>query len=76
MRKKLTITIDKRVYDGLYQRVGRRKIRRFIETLVRPHVLDEDMEEGYRQMAQDEQRESEAEQWAEALIGDIENEPR
>lgn len=76
MQKKLTITIDERVYEGLYRRVGRRKIGRFIESLVRPHVLDEDLETGYQQMAQDEQRETEAEQWSEALIGDVEDEPR
>ena len=76
MQKKLTITIDERVYEGLYRRIGRRKIDRFIESLVRPHVLDEDLEEGYQQLAQDERRENEAEQWSEALIGDFEDEPR
>ena len=40
MRKKLTITIDEDVYAGLYRVVGRRKISRFIESLVRPHVAD------------------------------------
>ena len=40
MRKKLTITIDEYVYAGLYGVVGRRKISRFIESLVRPHVAD------------------------------------
>jgi hypothetical protein len=38
MRKKLTITIDEDVYAGLYRVVGRRKISKFIESLVRPHV--------------------------------------
>ena len=38
MRKKLTITIDEDVYAGLYRVVGRRRISRFIESLVRPHV--------------------------------------
>ena len=40
MRKKLTITIDEDVYAGLYRVVGRRKISKFIESLVRPHVDD------------------------------------
>ena len=39
MQKKLTITIDEDVYAGLYQVVGKRKISRFIESLVRPHVM-------------------------------------
>ena len=38
MQKKLTITIDEDVYAGLYRVVGRGKISKFIESLVRPHV--------------------------------------
>ena len=43
MQKKLTITIDEDVYSGLYRVVGRRKISRFIESLVRPYVVSEDI---------------------------------
>ena len=42
MQKKLTITIDEGVYNGLYRVIGPRKISRFIEDLVRPHVVDLD----------------------------------
>ena len=35
MKKKLTLTIDEEVYEGLHEVVGRRKISRFIEELVR-----------------------------------------
>ena len=42
MQRKLTITIDEAVYEGLYRKVGPRKIARFIEEIVRPHVLDPD----------------------------------
>lgn len=35
-----------------------------------------DLEEGYRQMAADEARESEAVEWAEATIGDVCDETR
>ncbi len=73
MQKKLTITIDERVYEGLYAVVGRRRISRFIEDLVRPHVLFPDLEAAYREMAQDEERETEALEWAEAMIGDMSN---
>ncbi len=76
MRKELTITIDQSVYDGLYRRIGRRRIGRFIESLVRPHVLDEDLEVGYQQMARDEEREAGALEWAEALVEDAAHEPR
>lgn len=76
MRKKLTITLDDQVYDGLHARIGRRHISPFIEALVRPHVLSEDQEEAYRQMAQEEARESEALEWREALVADSSNAPR
>lgn len=74
MQRKLTITIDQSVYEGLYRVVGRRRISRFIEDLVRPYVLDEELEAAYEQMAQDEEREREARAWAEATIGDVSHE--
>jgi predicted CopG family antitoxin len=74
MQKKLTITIDERVYEGLQTVVGRGKISQFIEVLVRPHVLNENLESGYREMARDETREEEALEWSEATIGDVKNE--
>ena len=58
MQKKLTITIDERVYAGLHTVVGGRRISRFIESLVRPHVIGKDMEVAYKQMAQEEAREA------------------
>ena len=76
MQKKLTITLDERVYEGLHAVVGRRRISRFIESLVRPYVIGEDLEIAYRQMAGDEIREAEALEWAEATVGDIADETR
>ena len=70
MHKKLTITLDEEVYRGLHRVVGRGNISRFIEALVRPHVLDRTLAEAYRQMAQDEAREAEALEWAELGISD------
>jgi predicted CopG family antitoxin len=74
MQKKLTITINEEVYEGLYQVVGPRRISRFIEDLVRPHVLHPDLEAAYADMAQDERREQAALEWAEAKVGDISDE--
>lgn len=71
MQRKLTITIDEHVYNGLYRVVGPRRISRFIEDLVRPHVTYPDLEAAYRQMAQDEERESLALTWTEATVGDV-----
>jgi hypothetical protein len=76
MRRKLTITVDETVYEGLHNVVGRRRISRFIESLVRPHVLVRELEAAYRQMAGDEAREAEALQWAEATAGDVADEAR
>ncbi len=56
MRKKLTITIDERVYDGLHSVIGPRRISQFIESLVRPFVIGKDLEVAYQQMAQEEAR--------------------
>jgi predicted CopG family antitoxin len=76
MQKKLTITIDERVYAGLHTVVGRRRISQFIESLVRPHVIGKDLEVAYQQMAQEEAREAEALTWADATVGDIADETR
>ena len=76
MQKKLTITVDSKVYEGLHRIVGRGHISHFIEELVRPHILDQDLQAAYKEMAQDEARESEALAWAEAMIGDVGDEPR
>jgi len=54
MQKKLTITIDEQIYEGLYAVIGRRRISRFIEDLVRPYVLYQELEAAYKHMAQDE----------------------
>ena len=76
MQKKLTITIDEQVYEGLHRVVGRRRISRFIESLVRPHVVREDLVAAYRDMAEDEARENEALEWAEATVMDVGDETR
>ncbi len=71
MQKKLTITIVEKVYQRLYSVVLLRRISRFIENLVRPHVLLPDMESAYQEMAEDEEREAEALEWTEATLEDI-----
>jgi predicted CopG family antitoxin len=71
MQKKLTITIDEQVYEGLYRVVGSRRISQFIEDLVRPHVLYPDLEASYQEMAKEKARESEALEWAEAMVEDV-----
>jgi hypothetical protein len=76
MQKKLTLTIDEQVYEGLHKVIGARKISRFVEDLVRPHVVRKGLREAYREMAADEAREAEALDWAEETCGDVADEKR
>jgi hypothetical protein len=72
--KELTVTMDEEVYDGLRTVVGPRRISRFIEDLVRPHVIKKAMYAAYEEMAADQIRESEALEWADGTIGDLSDE--
>jgi hypothetical protein len=71
VQRKLTITIDEAVYEGLYRKVGPRKIARFIEDVVRPHVIDADLDSSYEEMARDQMRERDAHEWSEAMLDDV-----
>jgi predicted CopG family antitoxin len=70
----MTITLDEAVYDGLNRIIGKRKMSQFIEDLLRPHVLDSSLDEGYRAMALDEDREKKALNWCNSLAKDMSNE--
>jgi predicted CopG family antitoxin len=74
MQKKLTITIDEEVYEGLHKTIGPRKISRFVQEIVRPHVVRPNLEAAYAEMAKDNRREQEAAEWAEATFKDVANE--
>ena len=71
MQKKLTITLDEKVYAGLHRVIGRGKISQFIEGLVRPHVDTTDLEASYRELAQSEMSDPEASEWVEGVVGDV-----
>ena len=71
MHKKLTITIDEEVYEGLHKIIGPRKISRFVQELVRPHVVRPNLESLYADMAKDQKREKDAFEWAEATFKDV-----
>ena len=74
MHRKMTITVDEEVYEGLYRTVGKRRISQFIEDLVRPHVLNTSLDEGYKAMAADKAREAKAQEWCNGLAGNAANE--
>jgi predicted CopG family antitoxin len=69
MHKKMTITIDEEVYNALYRVIGKGNISQFLENLARPHVLKEDLASAYQAMAADTEREREALEWSNGLIG-------
>ncbi len=76
MAKKLTIMVEDDVYEGLHRIIGPRRIGRFLNDLARPHVTRVDLDDAYRAMAADEEREAEAQDWAEGIIGDLADDPR
>ena len=74
MQKKLTITVDEEVYEGLHKTIGPGKISRFVQEIVRPHVVRPNLEAAYAEMAEDEKREKEAAEWAEITFKDVSHE--
>jgi hypothetical protein len=74
MAKKLTITVDDELYEGLHRVIGARRISRFLNDPARPHVTHHDLVEGYRAMAADEEYERESQEWVENLAGDVADE--
>lgn len=71
MRKRLIISLDAEIYESLCRAVGPRGIGRFIEDLIRPHVVPADLSAAYAEMALEEAREAEAEIWSDALLRDV-----
>ncbi len=76
MHKRMTITLDEEVYEGLYRTIGKRRMSQFIEDLLRPHVMGTSLDDGYKAMAADHQREAEAMEWCNALAEDVADEAR
>lgn len=62
MTKKLTITVSDDVYKGLRQRVGARKISRFLDTLARERLTDRNSPEYWLRAPKRELAEAYAEQ--------------
>ncbi len=76
MHKRMTITLDEAVYEGLNRTIGKRRMSQFIEDLLRPLVLDTSLDESYKAMAADKVREAEAQDWSNALAKDMTDETR
>lgn len=76
MRKKLTITIDEKVYEGLHKVIGPRRISQFIEDLVKPHVSSKQLDSAYAEMAKDKSRERKALEWSESFTAELDDASR
>lgn len=76
MQKKLTISLNEVVYDELCRVVGRGNISKFIENLIKPQLMANDLDAAYSEMASDSMREQEALEWSNAVVGDFANEKR
>jgi hypothetical protein len=70
MYKELRIQLEESVYDAVLEKVGTGDVNQFFNRLLRPRPTDEELRLGYEAMAHDEEREQEALEWAEAMIGD------
>jgi predicted CopG family antitoxin len=68
MQKKLTITIDENIYHNLHTKIGRGKISKFIENLVKPYVKQNNLNQSYLKMSKNKKREEEALEWIEGVI--------
>ncbi|HCR86055.1 MAG TPA: addiction module antitoxin [Alphaproteobacteria bacterium] len=65
--KKITITLDEAVYEGLKNVVGKGSISKFLCDLARPYVVKKELANAYKQMSKNKEREAEADEWVENL---------
>jgi hypothetical protein len=61
MQKKLTLSINAEIYEALHKMAGKRKIGRFIESLVRPYI--ESLDGSKERLAQGEDQEAAVLPW-------------
>lgn len=73
-KKKVTVMLDTRVYEGLRDRVGSRGIGAFLSQIALPHVSSSDLEADYQALADDEDSKRLADEWLGAVDEPIEDE--
>jgi len=70
-KQKVTIALDEQIYQGLVEKVGKRKIGAYLSQIARPHVIISDLDQVYAAMAADESREREVQDWQDAPIDTV-----
>jgi len=73
MYKKVTITMDTQIYEGVRRLVGVGHISAFLSELARPYIQNEALKLAYKEMASDKDREKEADEWSENLMTGVED---
>jgi len=77
MSQTIEAVINQEGQVQLLESIRLNEARRALVTILDEAPADDaELELGYKQMAQDEEREAEALEWAEATIGDVADEPR
>ncbi len=77
MSQTIEAVINQEGQVQLLESIKLNEARRALVTILDEAPADDvELELGYKQMAQDEEREAEALEWAEATIGDVADEPR
>ncbi len=60
--------LDTDVYEAINHKVGARTIGEYLSKIMRPQVVESDIEAGYRAMAADEEYNKAANEWIEGTL--------
>lgn len=70
MQRKITLSIEEEIYRKLRFLIPKRKMSKFVEEALKEKIerlkLEEPIEEGFKMMGKDKEREKEALEWSEA----------
>ena len=70
MQRKITLSIEGEIYRKLRFLIPKRKMSKFVEEALKEKIerlkLEEPIEEGFKMMGKDKEREKEALEWSEA----------
>ncbi|MFN3188007.1 MAG: addiction module antitoxin [Candidatus Paceibacteria bacterium] len=75
-KQKVTLMLDVEVYKGLVEKLGKRGMGAYLSKLARPHVVadNDEIAAGYKAMAADKAYETEANEWIEGTLYEIDEE--
>ncbi|WP_010256258.1 hypothetical protein [Treponema primitia] len=69
MQKQITISVEEDVYNTLAPLIAKKTLGEYISNLVRSQNKTQSLEEAYKAMAADTEREKEAQEWCNAYFG-------